>query len=84
MNGTHNISFIERVGMTAPAQLNMIGPSATAKIRAYRNCNNSDVNCGLLFENRPRDTVVQIENLEFFNISIKLNNNANVTPHNYE
>ena len=79
MNGTHNVSFIERVGITAPAQLNVIGPSATARIRAYCNCNNSDVDCGLLFENRSRDIVIQIENLEVFNISIKLNNDANVT-----
>lgn len=83
MPGTHDVSFTERVNITAPAQLKMIGLDVNVTVRAHRSCLDSDVDCGLFFKSHSRDKHISvlIKNLIFHNVSIKLNS-ANVTLYN--
>lgn len=77
ISGNHAVKFTERVSITAPACLNMIGPNVT--IRANRSCKDlTDVDCGLSFEGIP---LLKIVNLELYDVSIKLID-AKLTLHN--
>ena len=51
MPGNHYVNFTERVDITVPVQLNMIGLDDTVRVYANCSCNDSEsvVDCGLFF-----------------------------------